>query len=114
MRRYKAAISDRNKQVEAHRGFTDSLPTETAEEWEAMCVQWDADGFPKSQPNPYVVDGAGEANKRYMRPRTNSTLPQIPQTRRHLLRWNELKPRLVYRGSLYSTTRRQLHLSGRA
>lgn len=60
MRKYKAVISDRNKQVEAHRGFTESLPMEVAAEWEAMCETWDADTFPKSQPNPYVVDGAGE------------------------------------------------------
>lgn len=60
MRRYKAAVSDRNNQSEAHRGFTASLPEHVAEEWENMCVKWDADAFPKTEPNPYMVQGAGK------------------------------------------------------
>lgn len=59
MKRYKAAVSDRNHQSEAHRGFTASLPEDVAAEWEEMCVKWDADSFPKKEPNPYAVQGAG-------------------------------------------------------
>ncbi|KAF9470561.1 hypothetical protein BDN70DRAFT_902008 [Pholiota conissans] len=58
MRRYKAAVIERNRQVEAHRGFTDSLPIPTVAAWEAMCAEWDADSFPKSTPNPFAVRGA--------------------------------------------------------
>lgn len=60
MKKYKAAVSDRNKQTEAHRGFTASLPEGVAAEWEELCVEWDAGSFPKTQVNPYKVDGAGE------------------------------------------------------
>ncbi len=58
IRKYKAAIIERNLQVEAHRGLTESLPDGLAEEWEHMCVEWEEDGFPKSKPNPYEIQGA--------------------------------------------------------
>lgn len=53
IRRYKTAVSERNKQAEAHRGFTESLPPGLIDEWEQMCVDWDTDGFPKTVPSPY-------------------------------------------------------------
>ncbi len=60
IRRYKNAISDRNNQYEAHRGFTASLLSKQAPTWEAMCVAWDEDGFPKSVPNPFKTNDVGE------------------------------------------------------
>ncbi|KJA25187.1 hypothetical protein HYPSUDRAFT_135353 [Hypholoma sublateritium FD-334 SS-4] len=42
-----------NQQLEAHRGFTKSLPPNVVAGWDLMCVEWDADGFPKSTPNPF-------------------------------------------------------------
>ncbi|CAA7261922.1 unnamed protein product [Cyclocybe aegerita] len=48
-----AAVKEQNKQKEAHRGFSDSLPKELVEGWEVICDEWDADGFPKTKPNPY-------------------------------------------------------------
>jgi hypothetical protein len=56
MRRYKAAISERNRQTEAHRGFTESLPSPMVATWEQVCAAWDVDRFPKSSPNPFAVD----------------------------------------------------------
>lgn len=57
LRRYKAAISDRNLQKEAHRGLSDSIdPPIIVEKWRRLCVAWDADGFPKSRTNPFKVD----------------------------------------------------------
>ncbi|KAF8201858.1 hypothetical protein BJ912DRAFT_1054149 [Pholiota molesta] len=58
IRRYKSAIMERNKQVEAHRGFTASLPEDLVTEWELLCAAWDLDSVPKSQPNPYSVEGS--------------------------------------------------------
>ncbi|RDB23287.1 hypothetical protein Hypma_009705 [Hypsizygus marmoreus] len=57
MRRYKAAIRLRNVQVEGHRGFTASLPQDTVDTWEAMCVAWDAEGFSKKGKSPFHTDG---------------------------------------------------------
>ena len=57
LRRYKAAIADRNLQKEAHRGITASIKSPAKiEKWERLCVAWDADGFPKSRTNPFKVD----------------------------------------------------------
>ena len=55
LRRYKAAVCDRNLQREAHRGLTKCLPSDAVNEWEYMCVEWDADGFPKSVANPFHI-----------------------------------------------------------
>jgi hypothetical protein len=60
MRRYKAAIRERNIQVEAHRGFTATLSEELVSEWERMCVVWEKDSFPKQAPNPYRMEGISE------------------------------------------------------
>ncbi|KAF8190121.1 hypothetical protein BJ912DRAFT_850355, partial [Pholiota molesta] len=59
MRRYKAAVAERNRQVEAHRGFTESLPIPMVANWEKISAAWDADRFPKSAPNPFSIEGAG-------------------------------------------------------
>ncbi|KDR66325.1 hypothetical protein GALMADRAFT_1156932 [Galerina marginata CBS 339.88] len=55
MRRYKKALPERNRQVEAHCGFTASLDAADVEKWTAMCDAWESDSFPKSVPNPYEV-----------------------------------------------------------
>jgi len=59
LRKYKQAISDRNTQVEAHRGFTESLPEELTKEWEAHAAAWDAAEYPKTKTtsSPYEVKG---------------------------------------------------------
>ncbi|KAJ3484293.1 hypothetical protein NLJ89_g11993 [Agrocybe chaxingu] len=57
LRRYKAAVADRNIQREGHRGLSEPLEKELLLDWEAMCVEWDADNFPKSAKNPYETDG---------------------------------------------------------
>ncbi|SJL16269.1 uncharacterized protein ARMOST_19789 [Armillaria ostoyae] len=36
-RKYKAAIKERNVQVEGHRGFTEGIPKHLVEEWSLMC-----------------------------------------------------------------------------
>ncbi|KAF9471428.1 hypothetical protein BDN70DRAFT_820006, partial [Pholiota conissans] len=52
-----ASMAERNRQVEAHRGFTDSLPPAMVAEWEQMCVVWDANKYPKTAPNPFTIGG---------------------------------------------------------
>ncbi|KAF8954794.1 hypothetical protein BDZ97DRAFT_1927721 [Flammula alnicola] len=59
LRRYKAAVKDRNLQVEGHRGLTASLDPKLVGGWEKMCVDWDEDTFPKKKKNPYHLEGAG-------------------------------------------------------
>ncbi|KDR67155.1 hypothetical protein GALMADRAFT_80104 [Galerina marginata CBS 339.88] len=58
MRRYQKALPERNKQVEAHNGFTSSLNPDDVAEWTKMCEDWDRDEFPRSVENPYYVEGA--------------------------------------------------------
>jgi len=60
MSQYKAALVERNLQVEGHRGLTSSLDNELVEKWEAMCVAWEEDPYPKSCENPYVTKGLCE------------------------------------------------------
>lgn len=67
LRRYRAAISDRNMQKEAHRGFSASLPSNLVATWGLLCAAWDADGFPKSLANPYKVDDTSESYCVYRR-----------------------------------------------
>lgn len=52
-------MSDRNRQTEAHRGFSSTLPPDLVEAWELACTLWDADGFPKTVPNPFQTAEAG-------------------------------------------------------
>jgi hypothetical protein len=39
MRRYRMAVPERNRQVEAHRGFTASLDDSDVAEWMKMCEE---------------------------------------------------------------------------
>lgn len=57
MRRYKAAVRDRNVQVEGHRGFTATLPQELVESWEAVCVAWEHSPGSKRVKNPFYMQG---------------------------------------------------------
>ncbi|PPQ80627.1 hypothetical protein CVT24_002727 [Panaeolus cyanescens] len=58
MRRYRAAVAERNIQVEAHKGLTDNVGKAVSSEWEAMCDAWDKAPYPKAGvPNPYVAEG---------------------------------------------------------
>ena len=58
MRRYQKALPERNKQAEAHRGFTASLNPKDVERWTKMCEQWGAEGFPRTMESPYSIEGA--------------------------------------------------------
>ena len=60
LRRYKGAVVDRNLQQEAHRGITASLDPRLVGSWGSMCARWDADGFPKSVPNPFHTTDRSE------------------------------------------------------
>ncbi|PPR04026.1 hypothetical protein CVT26_001447 [Gymnopilus dilepis] len=53
LRRYKAAVAQRNLQQEGHRGLTASLDAKTVSKWERLCLDWDAETFPKKSRNPY-------------------------------------------------------------
>ncbi|PPR01605.1 hypothetical protein CVT26_013324 [Gymnopilus dilepis] len=56
LRRYKAAIAERNIQTEGHRGFTQVLRNSVVQCWEAMCLEWEEDrSFPKVKKNPYHI-----------------------------------------------------------
>ncbi|KAJ3492844.1 hypothetical protein NLJ89_g11151 [Agrocybe chaxingu] len=57
-RKYVDGLAERNIQREGHRGFTEALAPEGVEKWEAMCVAWESDEFPKKKANPYHVEGA--------------------------------------------------------
>ncbi|KAH7904972.1 hypothetical protein BJ138DRAFT_1118902 [Hygrophoropsis aurantiaca] len=65
MQKYKAAVPERNRQVEAHNGFTASLPTHAVAEWTAMVTAWEQDSsHPKQAPSPYEVSGAALSEAR--------------------------------------------------
>lgn len=57
MKRYQKALPERNKQAEAHRGFTASLNPSDVAEWTQLCEEWESDVFPKDAKNPYYVEG---------------------------------------------------------
>ncbi|KAF9470235.1 hypothetical protein BDN70DRAFT_779518, partial [Pholiota conissans] len=57
LRRYKAAVKERNLQVEGHRGLTESLDPVLVQKWEKLCADWDSDVFPKKKKNPYQLEG---------------------------------------------------------
>lgn len=64
--RYKEAIKDRNRQQEAHIGFTRSISEESPaskallERWEEVCRNWEDAPHPKSDvPNPFEVTEDG-------------------------------------------------------
>jgi hypothetical protein len=56
MRKYKAALAERNIQLEGHRGLTTSLDATLVVKWEAMCSTWEKASLPKKVPNPYDTD----------------------------------------------------------
>ncbi len=56
LRKYVAAVNERNVQVKGHRGFSAALPSHLGEEWEKMCVTWENDGFPKKAENPFATN----------------------------------------------------------
>jgi hypothetical protein len=58
MTRYKAAIAERNIQVEGHRGLTESIDPRLVAKWEKLCMEWEGDSFPKTKPNPYQTEGS--------------------------------------------------------
>lgn len=61
MRRYRAAIRERNIQVEGHRGLTTTLPEGLATVWEGMCLKWERASHPKAQvKNPYETNNICE------------------------------------------------------
>ncbi|SJL08298.1 uncharacterized protein ARMOST_11661 [Armillaria ostoyae] len=51
------AIMDRNIQVEGHHGLLANLPVDLVSKWDAICVEWENDGFPKSVKNPFHIEG---------------------------------------------------------
>ena len=59
LRKYKAAVAERNIQAEGHRGLTAVLKSTVVTRWEKMCEDWEGDAaFPKKKKNPYhVADG---------------------------------------------------------
>ena len=57
MSKYKAAIIERNIQVEGHRGLTESLDPMLVARWEKMCLEWESDSFLKTKANPYYTAG---------------------------------------------------------
>lgn len=65
LKKYHSAVSERNKQAEAHRGFSASLPPELLAEWEEMCRLWSADAFPKTAPSPFKTVEAGKPQDRH-------------------------------------------------
>ncbi|KDR81126.1 hypothetical protein GALMADRAFT_61075 [Galerina marginata CBS 339.88] len=58
LRRYQAAVAQRNLQKEGHRGLTDSLDPDLIKQWEMLCVEWETDGFPRRKKNPYHLENA--------------------------------------------------------
>lgn len=56
--RYRAAVAERNVQVEAHRGLSNTVTAEQLTRWEGVCKQWEDAPFPKAGvKNPYHVEG---------------------------------------------------------
>jgi hypothetical protein len=55
-RKYKAAIHDRNLQVESHQGFTSTIAEPAVKKWGALCAAWDETPHSKSVASPYDVE----------------------------------------------------------
>ncbi|KAK7436269.1 hypothetical protein VKT23_019233 [Stygiomarasmius scandens] len=56
MRKYKAAVAERNLQIEAHEGWTSRLPRVLVDEWEAACIAWEKAPYPKDGvDNPFEI-----------------------------------------------------------
>ena len=59
MSRYRVALAEHNRQVEGHRGLTNSLEEGLVTKWELMCTTWEEAEFPKKNcKNPYETTGA--------------------------------------------------------
>jgi len=58
MSKYKTALAERNRQIEGHWGLTNSLDKVLVAKWEAMCIVWEEDEYPKTCENPYDTPGA--------------------------------------------------------
>ncbi|KAE9390990.1 hypothetical protein BT96DRAFT_832649 [Gymnopus androsaceus JB14] len=54
------AVKDRNRQEEAHHGFTASLEhDQLLEDWEAVCARWEQEVHPREDPsiiNPFAIE----------------------------------------------------------
>lgn len=59
VRRYKAAIADRNQQTEAHRSLTECLDRASVDEWEKLCCEWETEIYPKTKVSPYESETTG-------------------------------------------------------
>lgn len=56
-KKFKAAVAERNIQVEGHRGLTESLDKGLVKSWKAMCIAWENAPFPKKgKKNPYETE----------------------------------------------------------
>jgi len=64
MRKYKAAVADRNIQTEAHRGLTEATGKELTSGWEELCTIWEKTPYPKykNAEDPYEIKNAGMAS----------------------------------------------------
>lgn len=60
LRRYRAAVADRNIQVEGHRGLTESVDKKLVKEWTEVCEKWESEPFPKKSKNPYEHETPGK------------------------------------------------------
>ena len=59
--RYFTAVVERNKHIEAHRGFSATLGQNDIDKWEQIAIDWDRDfSFPKQAFNPFELVGDGE------------------------------------------------------
>jgi len=47
MQKYCKAVPEKNRQVEAHRGFTAAIDPVDIALWTTMCETWESDVFPK-------------------------------------------------------------------
>ncbi|THU85159.1 hypothetical protein K435DRAFT_869556 [Dendrothele bispora CBS 962.96] len=55
--KYIKALAERNRQMEAHKGWSDRLPPELVSKWDKLCKAWEAAPFPKTEvENPYKID----------------------------------------------------------
>jgi hypothetical protein len=66
MRRYKAAVPQRNQQIEAHRGFTESLSPQHVATWTDAVEEWENDeSHPKKVPSPYEIKSSGKFSSNF-------------------------------------------------
>jgi hypothetical protein len=56
IRKYKAAVRDRNLQVESHRGFSATIAESTVAKWEVLCTAWEVNPHDKSVQSPYAIE----------------------------------------------------------